>query len=235
MFSSSKPLGRVLETRYYFLCLLTYVLSAAALVNVTFDDTFPNPRGGPSIIYGGGWFNSANCSGCIPGLDENRMSGKTWHAHFFDSVGAPPASAPVSSNHTGSAAVPFKGTAIYVFCALPRAQAIDISFSLDGLTVGNFTRAPTNSSGFDYNVLVYANTTARPGAHQLIIENGINSNRSALVFDSAIYTHGSSPKHPRLTTAAIVGVVISVMVVLALLILGVLLYHRRKIRQDPIS
>ncbi|KAF8891254.1 hypothetical protein BD779DRAFT_192020 [Infundibulicybe gibba] len=164
--------GRVLEARYYFLSLI-YALSIAALVRVTYDDTLPNPLGGPKIKYKGGWFNNENCSGCIPGLDESSMIGKTWHAHFFDSLGIPPeTSMPVpSSNRTGSAFIVYQGSAVYVYCTLLRAQATNIRFSLDGPVVGNFMRAPTNSSGFDYNVLVYANTTTHHGTHHLLIEN----------------------------------------------------------------
>lgn len=89
------------------------------------------------------------------------------------------------------------GTAVYVVCALaltatsPSGNS-DMSFFLDGDLVDTFSKPAPGTSGYDYNVTVYSNTSIPPGFHTLRIQNGhINGPKSIILLDRIIYMYVS--------------------------------------------
>ncbi|PIL26701.1 hypothetical protein GSI_11228 [Ganoderma sinense ZZ0214-1] len=77
--------------------------------------------------------------------------------------------------------------------ALPNASDpitfANISFALDGETMGHFLRAPDASSEVLYNQLVYANASLADGLHTLVMPvSASGSNASLMFFDYLLYT-----------------------------------------------
>ncbi|KAF8988779.1 hypothetical protein BDQ17DRAFT_1179908, partial [Cyathus striatus] len=166
----------------------------AAIVNVTVDDTNPDPLTGVRITYlpETGWNNGPTCTTCSATPDGRQMYANTWHDSTFSpgTIAAPP-TGPQNASFT------FSGTAIYVFCALALASTstftayTNMSFYIDGETVGNFEREPPGMPGYEYNVPVYSNTALPPGQHVLVLENGNIGNGGDLsltLLDYLIYS-----------------------------------------------
>ncbi|KAF8898337.1 hypothetical protein BD779DRAFT_1467 [Infundibulicybe gibba] len=232
---------------------LFFTPSLAILVNVTIDDTVPDPLTGNKINYepSTAWNSGENCQACTAHPDQSMLSSGTWHDSTFNAL-------PGSNNFPNTtlhASAAFNGTAVYVFCALARttdgpAGNSDMSFFIDGEFVGTFAKPPpANSSGFDYNVLVYSNTSISPRRHQLTIQNGhVNGPKSLIILDSIVYTYddgqGVSPSptparasNNKLSMPAIIGVVVSIIVsgLLSLALLFLLLRRRRKSAKHKIT
>ncbi len=64
----------------------------------------------------------------------------------------------------------------------------DYSFILDGAEVGRFIHVPENGSDFQYNVLVYSNTSILNGNHTFQLLADSNFNDTLILFDYAQYT-----------------------------------------------
>ena len=85
------------------------------------------------------------------------------------------------------------GTAVYVFCITTGTSTApdgnsDMSFSIDGQTVGSFQLAPTNQTTYDYNVMVYGNSDIPSGTHTLTIQNGeVGGAKSLILLDYIVY------------------------------------------------
>lgn len=88
----------------------------------------------------------------------------------------------------------FTGTAVYVFCTLALTTASpdgdsDMTFYIDGSIVGTFVHSAPGTSGYEYNVSVYSNTSLSPGFHNLVLQNGhTNGEKSLMIFDYITYT-----------------------------------------------
>lgn len=56
-------------------------LARATLINVTVDDSYPDPRTGAvwSYVPPEGWNVGQNCSACYAQLDKTRLMNETWH------------------------------------------------------------------------------------------------------------------------------------------------------------
>ncbi|KAF8995037.1 hypothetical protein BDQ17DRAFT_1251092 [Cyathus striatus] len=156
--------------------ILSFIsITKAIIVNVTVDDILPDPLTGVRITYlpETGWKEGQTCTTCKAAPDGRQMYANTWH----DSTSSPgnttePPSGPRNATFT------FSGTAIYVFCALALASTStftaysNMSFYIDGETVGHFERVPPGVPGYEYNVPVYSNTALSPEQHVLVLENG---------------------------------------------------------------
>ena len=239
----------------FYLVLLSLFLDiiapvAAASVNITVDDTFGNSEHTviPAYVPNNDTWHAGSpaeqCDGCIlqPSiLDMSQILNQTWHhATFFDGV-------PIQIEVT------FPGTAVYVYNVLSNtlpggvSSHTNLSFSIDGETVGQFSHVSDSSSNFLYNQLVYSNTSLSNTTHTLVVNAGLGS---LVIFDYLIYTidtdtsgslsspsptpsasaqtsHSSS--HP--VVAAIVGPVVGVVAVVLLAAAVEVFILRRKRRR----
>ena len=232
----------------------TYLISPAAAisVNITVDDTFGNLDGSVTPTYlpaHDTWHAGSpteQCSICTikpSELDISQILDQSWHhATYFSGT-------PVQVQIT------FRGTAVYVYNVVPNflpngaVTFVNISFALDGETVGHFSHVPNNSSEIQYNQLVYANTSLLDSLHTLVM-SASGSKASLIFFDYLLYTietQGTTSTPPdsspsstitALSTssaappiAAITGSVVGG-VVLLLLVAALLLYRLRRHRRQ---
>lgn len=64
-----------------------------------------------------------------------------------------------------------------------------MSFYIDQQLVGTFVQSAPGTSGYQYNVTVYANSALTYGTHTLTIQNGhVNGPKSLVLLDRIIYT-----------------------------------------------
>lgn len=107
------------NSKHTFVPSFTFVLVhmsysvAAMLVNVTVDDSAPDPHSGESIVYSpyNDWSIGQNCSTCLARPDASMIYDNSWHDHTYGS--------PLpSSNQFGSATFYFVGTPLLLqkFC-----------------------------------------------------------------------------------------------------------------------
>ena len=164
--------------------------ASSRLVNITIDDTFGDSTTGAVPAYsinGHAWnagspTESANCGGCniySSLLNLSQVLYGTWHD-----------TTPTTSDLPTTVTVQFIGSAVYVFNILPNTlpattTLANISFSIDGEHVGNFTRSPKSGTAILYNQLVYQNTTLNYGPHILAMTP---SSDSLIIFDYLLYT-----------------------------------------------
>lgn len=87
----------------------------------------------------------------------------------------------------------FAGTAIWVYCITPVTNTIppsdspvDITFTLNGHVVGNYTHQakPDVTGPYEYNVTVYHNASLLGGRHELVMAV---RQKSRILFDWAMY------------------------------------------------
>ncbi|KAJ3575895.1 hypothetical protein NP233_g789 [Leucocoprinus birnbaumii] len=213
-------------------------ISRAALVNVTVDDSAPDPVTGRTISYApaGGWQTGNDCNGCTAHPSASSLYKGTWHDSTFN-------------NETGSNDVPnqpllahftFNGTALYIFCVLARSTdhpsgLSDMTFYINGTIIGTFTKPAPGTDGYDYNVTVFQATSLPPGLHDLAIQNGhINGPKSLMLLDAIAYTYdnGTSESGGKRTSSsflgAVLGGVLGGLAFLILLTFGFLLWRRRR-------
>ncbi|KAF9008314.1 hypothetical protein BDQ17DRAFT_1237124 [Cyathus striatus] len=178
----------------YILYLLTSITNAI-LVNVTVDDSLPDPLTGQLITYHPTtlWNVGQNCTSCTAVLDGASMYDRTWHdGTYYPADSNLPPSGP--SNLTFL----FNGTAIYVFCALALSTSSptgysNMTFYIDGELVGQFEKIPPGIQGkYLYNKTVYSNTNLPPGQHAFTLQNGQPGNagnKSLTLFDYLVYSY----------------------------------------------
>ena len=88
----------------------------------------------------------------------------------------------------------YRGNKTYLFNALANTVDVDqdtatnMTFSLDGETVGTFDHVPSSSTEFQYNVPVYTNQSLENMQHELVIEARNGPQPSLILFDYIIYT-----------------------------------------------
>ncbi|KAF8988773.1 hypothetical protein BDQ17DRAFT_1257471 [Cyathus striatus] len=169
----------------YFLHFIA-VTTMAILTNVTVDDSGIDPITGQWIIYSNGVWNQGPCPSCAAQPDKAHMYNMTWHD---GSVRVSNATGPVIATFS------FNGSAIYIFCAIALVKYWGISnmtFSIDGEVVGSYERNIDGTAyEYEYNVLVYSNTTLSPRPHQFTLQNGdfgYSGSMSFTIFDYLIYS-----------------------------------------------
>ncbi|EAU85029.1 hypothetical protein CC1G_04125 [Coprinopsis cinerea okayama7 len=189
----------------------------AFLVNVTIDDSLPDPVTGAVFRYSpeGGWLDGREpCNGCTTRPDPALLHNRTWHDSTFNprvgGAGFPP-------NTPRFASVKFTGTAIYVYCVLARTISGPTGFS-------DMTFFIDAQPGYDYDVLVYHNTSLPPGEHEFILQNGnIDGPKALTLFDRIVYTYDNGLKteaQRKSELAAILGGTLGGLAVLCILAVG---------------
>ncbi|KLO13096.1 hypothetical protein SCHPADRAFT_382997 [Schizopora paradoxa] len=181
------------------LSLFTHVVRGI-LVNVSVDDSFPDPLTGNSIQYfpsvggtvaSGNWQIGQTCkNACSADLDPSDLFNGTYH---YGEANENSGSAPQS------ASLVFSGSAVYVMCVWASVAPTghgdslgnsDMTFSLNDTVVGLFSKK-VNASGsgvYDYGAAVYVNEDLPPGTHSLTIQNGLAGKESVMMLDRIIYT-----------------------------------------------
>lgn len=174
-----------------FIALFALLLlpSTAVSVNVTVDDTFGGNDGTVIPEYlpaNGPWHVGSpteQCDVCAikpSELDTSQIFDQSWHHGSY------------LLNNPISVQVTFPGTAVYVYNVVPNTipganTFMNISFAIDGETVGQFLHVPDSISEIMYNHLVYANTTLSDSPHTLVM-SASGSNESFIFFDYLLYT-----------------------------------------------
>ena len=86
------------------------------------------------------------------------------------------------------------GTGIYVYCIVAHTESSpdgnsDMTFFIDGEAVGSFQLPPTGEAVYDYNILVYANSSITSGVHTFALQNGrAGGAKSLVLLDYIVYT-----------------------------------------------
>ena len=166
----------------------------AVTVNITVDDTFGNIDGSviPTYLPANDTFWHAGspselCDICViepSWLDASQIVNKSWHHAIYGKSDTPV-----------QVQVVFPGTAVYVYNIIPNtfpdgsSTLVNISFALDGKTVGEFKHFPNASSEISYHQLVYSHTNLSDSSHTFIMSaSGIDSEPSLILFDYLVYT-----------------------------------------------
>ncbi|KAJ7059704.1 hypothetical protein C8F01DRAFT_217879 [Mycena amicta] len=182
------------------LLLLLFTVVQGTAVNRTIDDTRGDSVTGQAVQFlpGTVWFNQTSCAGCSDVPDPALSFDNTWTAALY-----------LASIGSISATMSFSGTAIYVFLIVPNfppnkglATVVLCDFLIDGVNVGTFQHQSDGSGTFNYNTLVYQNTTIPNGDHVFVIQT-TGTTPAVVIFDRAIYTFqdNTAAKPPPSTTA----------------------------------
>ena len=113
-------------------------------------------------------------------------------------------------------------------------------YSIDNGTSFPFPVVAQNSTVQQYNLVSFQSGLLSPGPHHLFVEYGVNNfveGSAPLILDYFIIQNQTLPSvtsSPRLSHGAIAGVVIGSLVGLALIILGLIQFFKRK-KKTPAS
>ena len=96
------------------------------------------------------------------------------------------------SNGTLVASMAFTGSALYVYCVLPRNISTgyaDLTFTLDNQPVGTFQKTPPGGEGYDYDVLVFSTTSLGADTrHHFFVSSGTKDGPSStIILDRIVY------------------------------------------------
>lgn len=148
----------------------------------------------------------------------------------------------------------FNGTAVYVLCALDLSttkkysNSADMYFFIDNNFVGAFSQEAPGTTGYEYNVTVFAIVNLLPMEHNITIQNGhVGGPSSLMLLDVIIYTHDNgepepepsstptisntgspSPQKSPLVVSTAVAIVLGAICAATLSGLAFLLYHRSR-------
>ncbi|KAF8877504.1 hypothetical protein BD779DRAFT_1557225 [Infundibulicybe gibba] len=179
--------------RSFFALILPTRVSNAAPANQTIDDGFGvqySPSAGSHELV---WKSQDTCGGCLIAPNRTKAYNNTW-------------SSAISMNSENvTARFSFQGTAIYIYFIIPNLpfSIVNCDFLVDGRIAGNYTHAPHEPFEFQYNTLVYANTSLSDTLHTFMIQA-----KSIVIFDYAQYTTdipvssgtiSAQPESPKLT------------------------------------
>ncbi|KAF9454926.1 hypothetical protein P691DRAFT_691072 [Macrolepiota fuliginosa MF-IS2] len=150
------------------------------LVNVTVDDTVPNPATNARVTYlDAGWSQCPTMFCPSPRPDPSEALNETWRTSIFDPTQGSNTNLSISPPR---ASITFFGSAVYVYCILSLSESSDSTtnsdmlFKIDEEEPGFFSLesqgATSGGSAFAYNVLVYANSSLLMDNHTLTIQNG---------------------------------------------------------------
>lgn len=163
------------------LCITLIGSVQAALQTVVIDDLEGDPVTGNQFTYVPlrGW--TVNCESCAQDPDLEQLHMNTWHDM----------SSRADAWEERRATIEFKGTAVYVQCALFNggSENFDYIFYLDGEQVDRFQRQRTGR-GYQYNQTVFSKTDLSFENHNLTIHVGeFGAENTAMILDSVIYTY----------------------------------------------
>ena len=207
------------------LAVLALSVSTHALKNVTVDDTKGDEVTGGQITYSpaSSWNLGASCSGCTAHIQANQTYDGTWHDGTYYPVGASGAKNPgqtLTAEYTFNGKCLFEvtmrrvvayrrfaGTAIYVYCLIARTSTspdgnTDMTFYIDGTSVGTYELAPDNDTTIYYDQLVYSNTGLSSGSHDFKIVNGMANQKSLVLLDRLVYTTDDSSNSTSSTSSS---------------------------------
>ncbi|KAH9922672.1 uncharacterized protein B0H18DRAFT_508440 [Fomitopsis serialis] len=156
---------------------------AGTPTNRTIDDYYGDSATGVTPTYSTGWNYGPGCSVCL----IQPVPGETFDQSWHDVTASPTDPAPKIIT------LSFTGTAVWVYGVVPNYVAsattfVNVSFELDGESVGLYTHAPSQSTDYMYNVTLYSNTALANGQHTLVMTPQRESSPSYLAFDWAQYT-----------------------------------------------
>ena len=84
------------------------------------------------------------------------------------------------------------GVAVYIFCVTTGTFSshgnFDMTFYIDGTSVGTYELAPNNDTTIYYDQLVYSNTDLPSGTHDFKLVNGMANQKSLVLFDRLVYS-----------------------------------------------
>ncbi|KLO13086.1 hypothetical protein SCHPADRAFT_940658 [Schizopora paradoxa] len=165
-------------------------------LNISVDDSLPDPLSGFQILYGttnktitsGTGWNTQDCVGCLAKPDPSRAFNGTWHD----------ASSRVSQEYLSQASFFFVGSAIYakgiVVSTIPETTGSlnnsIMSFQIDDQDVGsyNHTAAVDSETTYLYNVTLFAKEDLPYGRHNFTMTCGSETSNSLCLLDRLIYT-----------------------------------------------
>ncbi|KAF4605661.1 hypothetical protein EYR40_004449 [Pleurotus pulmonarius] len=176
------------------LCLSLLDVVAAAIINVTQDDSPNDSRGRVALSYLGPWSHQqvATCNGadqCPEPFSQTRNG--TWSTSLYVQNSR-------LNDRPPSVSFGFQGTAIYINCVIIPHDILGISadsdmvFMLDGVVTGRFARQSPESGAISLATVLMRDSLL-DGFHTLSIQNGAEfenqtHNVSVLALDSIIYT-----------------------------------------------
>jgi len=232
------------------LILLAGYTTKALQVNATIDDELGDSVTGALPVYSpqNVWSRGDECTTCFAKADVQQAFEHTWHDATWYAVSGPQAALSIT--------MPFKGTALYAYCILDNAiqyvAFTNLTFFIDGSQVGTFAHVPDGTNIFQYNSLVYSNTSIPDGSHTFAIRTANGVNDSSVLFDYVEYTFDpssastttsqfsaplSTSSKPATTPSAnskssfpvgeILGCLMTALVITALAAVWVLYKHRR--------
>ncbi|KAI1782292.1 hypothetical protein LXA43DRAFT_1051742 [Ganoderma leucocontextum] len=189
--SSSCIRGRGSMAAYRLLSLFALLIppASAVSVNITVDDTFGNSDRTviPTYLPANSTWHigspTEQCDVCAikpSEFDASQIVDQSWH-HGTYYLGIPI-----------FVQVTFPGTAVYVYNVIPNFLKgantfVNVSFAIDGETVGQFSHIPDSTSEILYSHLVYANTSLSDSLHTLVM-SASGRNESLVFFDYLLYT-----------------------------------------------
>ncbi|KAJ4485451.1 hypothetical protein J3R30DRAFT_3696810 [Lentinula aciculospora] len=158
--------------------------TASTLVNVTVDDQFGDAYTHSQISYTPieAWSAAPDCSHCpSPStLSTAKARYHTWHESYFSSDSASGTIRPGTPRY---ASFQFIGNAVYVACIVPPSNNItnQMKFFIDGIEVGSLYPMFATSTEWQYDVVVYQNTSMSMASHQLLISSGGEDGPDAII------------------------------------------------------
>ncbi|KZV95925.1 hypothetical protein EXIGLDRAFT_706332 [Exidia glandulosa HHB12029] len=158
-------------------------MALACKVNVTIDDTFGDERTGQVPIYTSAtaWGESAPVCRCDMNPDPAQMHNQTWHVHE-----SRPGQIPANITFTFRVVANARMTIL--------SPDTRLAFYLDGdlYSPTTFFQAPSNDTtgeGYNYNQLVFSNTSLPHGKRTMLMSSLTTSDSGSIVlFDYAVYT-----------------------------------------------
>ncbi|KLO06179.1 hypothetical protein SCHPADRAFT_697871 [Schizopora paradoxa] len=187
--------------------------SSSMLMNVSIDDSSPDPLTGARITYGflnqvttagTGWNVGQNCSTCLAQPDPSQTFDRTWHD----------ASTQVVGDNIPFASVSFTGVAIYVVGIIVSStpetnRSLNnsrIFFQVDGEDAGSFLFDALISTEvvYSYNTTFFAKEDLPDGLHNvtLMCGTGDPSIDSVCLLDRFIYTTPVNSSNPSSTSSS---------------------------------
>ena len=173
------------------------------LVNRTVDNKNGDEVTHVMPSYGGEWEEGDTCSSCrinSKNVNVSRAFDGTWHDATYN---------PGQPERVISFV--FDGTAVYAFAILANhvpstTTFTNLTFHIDGMSVGSFTHWPDSSTDILYNVSVFNQSNLPSSLHEFEIHMG-GSTASLMLFDYIVYTteeegQGSLPSSANISTVS---------------------------------
>ena len=170
--------------------------------NHTIDDEGGDSLTGLRPVYEppGAWKQGSKCPGCEVRPNASSTLYGTWHYVSYLA----------SSTQFYTMTVQFIGSALYVYNIVADDAPTELSFYLDGHSVGQFIHhAIPDSVTLRYGVLVYKNESMADALHTFTMR-AAGSTESLILFDYIVYTSGGLLPAPYASSAVPVAEVRSI-------------------------